>query len=216
MNVGELEQFKLLRNVSHSKKGQGNQIGHYPNVRLNKTFSGRSGFMCPDCYHVEIRKLCTDIHIHVERRESDDTNITTSMNIIMTCRSCGERNNMITLDPNIAYAVGLLNQKGYKTKFCCEGHGTRSAYISFKKNAIDEDVLSLLPITWYIDRKNMYYRGNKIVIENGRAKLKLGTKKDFYVDDKIIIRSDECNYKEAMLDIYEWAEMLPEKKGDIK
>ena len=85
-----------------------------------------------------------------------------------------------------------MNKKRIYTKFSCEGHENRSnPYIYFDNNVkripgFVESLMYDLPITWYLDTEDLK-RGN------------------------IIIRSDNCNHDEAMLDILNWARNLKPK-----
>ena len=100
------------------------------------------------------------------------------------CENCGnEYFDPIQLDYNIAETISLLNKAGYKTKYCCEGHGKSdtTAYIMFDGSRIMKH-LNTLPITWEID---------------------LDSVKTKYCN--VVIRSEACNYEEAIMDIYDWA-----------
>lgn len=59
----------------------------------------------------------------------------------------------IEIDDDIAKGIVLLNQKGYKTNFCCSGHLDRSIfdfYVSFK----ERQSFSNLPDNFKMNRAN--------------------------------------------------------------
>ena len=46
---------------------------------------------------------------------------------------------LIHIDKNIQEHIRILNQKGYRTMYCCEGHnGGSNVYISFTENYFEE------------------------------------------------------------------------------
>lgn len=109
------------------------------------------------------------------------------------CPFCHVKYSIVELDPDIAVAISILNRKGYKTNFCCQGHSIgNNAYIAFENDSNIVNYLHLLPDTWYFDLEDVKWS----MIENN-----------------IVIRSDyidEYNHAEAMDDIARFAEMLPE------
>ena len=70
---------------------------------------------------------------------------------IANCK-CNNHNysSIIDIDKDIYPAIKRLNQLGYKTKFCCQGHinnGTIQAYIYFSNDSKTE-MLPTLPDNW--------------------------------------------------------------------
>jgi hypothetical protein len=61
----------------------------------------------------------------------------------------------VEIDDQIVCAIIELNQKGYKTLFCCSGHNDKessSAYIMFAKSFIEKYGM---PVGWDIDNKSL-------------------------------------------------------------
>ena len=166
------------------------------NVEIRRTFKrGHSGFFCKKCFHPIIVRLnieydseCdNDLHFWVENRYS------------FACPECGTINRVnYEIDPNITPTIALLNKKGYKTEFCCEGHyteeGMDNAYIYFAKS-VSPDILinNPLPYPWFRDTE---------------------IQKDVDCSKELIIRCYTNIYKtdKRMAIIYKWAEGLPEYK----
>ena len=102
------------------------------------------------------------------------------------CSFCENRVNGIELDPNIADDISILNKKGYKTKYCCEGHISDHQYISAPYiyfNNTHDDIAKNLPKTWNVDT-------------------------DY---DHFVIRGDINNSKKKILeDLHKMVEKLPE------
>lgn len=73
---------------------------------------------------------------------------------------------LIHIDGNIQEHIRILNEKGYRTMYCCEGHGTGSnTYISFIKDYFKEIVM---PKRFKYDKKRMiltYSYPNKLTME---------------------------------------------------
>ena len=155
---------------------------------------GWIGLMCPECFNVVSRRLHYTSSVLVENAYFDEENpemmIHSDIKFIQKkCEKCGnEYFEPIQLDYNIAETISLLNKAGYRTKYCCEGHGNKNtyAYIMFGNSCIMKH-LNTLPITWEID------------LDSLKNSLKITYCKH------IVIRSEACNYEEAIMDIYEWA-----------
>lgn len=201
MKVGDLENFTLYdyenkRKLDFNKED--NVIGTctYDEVTENGTL----GLMCPRCNRVNFRKIRYYGCMYLEGIDDDKKDIHTDSfvqhSIHITCENCKSYIEPIELDPNIAEAIGILNEKWYKTQFCCEGHGDEAgAYILFDPNSYRKvmEVIDTLPITWYLDLYSIRTRR----------------------DHCLVIRSEGFNYKEAMLDILDWAKSLKNARGQI-
>ena len=147
--------------------------------------SGTLAYMCPHCYNI--------IYINGKTYSSISTsssiidNFYLDINLIFMCSFCENRVNGIELDPNIADDISILNKKGYKTKYCCEGHISDHQYISAPYiyfNNTHDDIAKNLPKTWYVDN-------------------------DGY--DGFVIRADINNSKKKILeDLHKMVEKLPE------
>lgn len=102
------------------------------------------------------------------------------------CKYCNTDHPHFTeLDYNISEVISKLNKKGYRTLFSCEGHKEdNEAYIYFMSNNILK-YTSMLPISWNVDLDNLK-------------------------ENKVIIRSSYENFDEAMNDIRDFVDSLPE------
>lgn len=173
----------------------------------NDVMYGTLALMCPECFEINYADIIHSSHTTVSAY--DDANIEP---IIMPlpryriaeCTCCGaEYVYAIPIDINIANAISLLNQKGYITKFSCEGHGVIGSfgYIMFKDTGILDYVDKLAP-TWFVDHDGL----------SGRYAF-------FNDDDRItthvIIRSDWFNYEESLSDLWDWVVGLPNKKKGL-
>lgn len=167
---------------------------------VHEKYNGRIGLMCPDCFSywiVDFNQDCTmsinkdifygDNPEEYEGFESgcdvDPTNELTFSNMFR-CPECSSKESLIMLDPNITTVISLLNKKGFRTSFSCEGHKIADsdsyAYILFnnlsKKN---QDILTeafknssywvtynpdfLLP---YLDKSQFKYYNNNFMLDS--------------------------------------------------
>lgn len=100
----------------------------------NKEYS----LMCPCCfklypfnfgYNLKFIKDCKDLdYINCKGIEQIDS-VHTQPEIVGDCPICKEKVYFITLDRKIASTVSILNIKGYKTLFSCEGDKDMYPYI---------------------------------------------------------------------------------------
>lgn len=192
MTVGDVENYKdYITSDLRRRKGRINSSHHQYKLRKNMAYIG---FMCPDCYDYTIDKF--KFGLSITEQNNDKFSLIKPkreippMGYVHGCPNCGGVDSLIAIDPNIIKVISILNKKGYKTKYCCEGHNCDSipqAYIYFEKdfgsspeefkNAIIYD----LPITWYFD---------------------LVSYKEL---NHLTIRSEYINHNEAMIDILNWA-----------
>lgn len=144
--------------------------------------------MCPHCYALHKMNIRAKVQLEATIIEGDCgyLNIYDDYKISFTCSKCENYNNGIVLDPNIAPAISIFNKKGYKTAFCCEGHGNKIPYVYFNYSTSIFSVLQTLPITWYLD------------ISYGIDNI-----------GNVIIRSFIPDWKEAVYDLILWADSLP-------
>lgn len=119
----------------------------YTNVGISNTKTkiirkGKYGFICPHCN--EMNEVGIDINIDILTTHSAGIRVLDPI-LVITCTSC--LNEWVThdqgIDPNMIEAIKILNNSGFITEFCCEGHfncddeGTISLpYISFTDNSI--------------------------------------------------------------------------------
>ena len=163
---------------------------------LHDYSAGFIGLMCPRCFNYDIIKIRNqfaryDTQSSLIYKTPVDTIV--DVKYKLNCPICGRTDNFIEVDPNIIKTISILNQKGYYTKYCCEGHDNsiyRIGYIYFKSSDIKE-YIHTLPLTWYLDtQSNVPYMG-----------------------DGCVIRIIDSPYKvEAMNDILEWVKSLPPNK----
>lgn len=68
---------------------------------------------------------------------------------------------LIHIDKNIQKHIQILNKKGYKTKFCCEGHN-KYCYITFIDDYFSKYNIDCFPNGFIYDKKryNLYYTFN--------------------------------------------------------
>ena len=138
-----------------------------PNHYYTK-YDGYVGFMCPKCFSVNYFEA--DFTVSGQKSTFNRKGIDYYMfpTFHIKCSRCNEK--FITqawLDPNIAFVIGLLNKKGYETKYCCEGHREdeiflcdtsrnkkikTAPYIMFRKEATIDFIKAtvLLPSPWFI------------------------------------------------------------------
>ena len=145
-------------------------------------FNGIGAFMCPYCYNTNYCMISYNINftkviipLSKDNFKSDETtrysSIIPQISYGIECEECsGIFSAYDIIDPNIAPIISILNKKGYKTKFCCEGHNTDTyanienpenkieyneseAYIVF----INDDYItskiksSVIPDPWFLD-----------------------------------------------------------------
>lgn len=157
-----------------------------------KYFSGKLALMCPTCYNIKY----VDINMNILINKKD---IFCCVNYISSCDNCNFEGAFIELDPNIAECISILNKKGYRTMFCCEGHDDSQAYIYFNtlyENAIMKfvnNIDKLYNSSWYIDKKD-WANGKLILrVNEGSKKTKYIKELKDFVDELPDIRSNGYN-----------------------
>lgn len=97
-----------------------------------------------------------------------------------------------------------LNKKGYKTRYCCEGHVSKnsrySAYLSFEDGCAPKTVPPLFPfgrVTGVSAYSRVTKNGNNFYWFGSRSK-----KKSWTLDD------EEKERQQLLKDLYEWAKEL--------
>lgn len=169
--------------------------------KIGEQMDGSISLMCPRCFNYETIKIHYNVDIEYENEKYTDEEgeeyeeglilaVTERRFRIAECKNCGLRDyDAIEMDPNIAEVIRILNLKGYRTNFCCKGHGSYEPYIYFhSKGNVKTDLVDFslykLPPSWYLD------------LNDFRA-------------GRIIIRSDISQYPNCIQDIEEFADSLP-------
>lgn len=90
-------------------------------------------FMCPSCYRVISGKYSSSIDIYTPTEVYGDDELidkknlhvynNTHNNVSIPCPYCNDEDaDMFEIDRYMIDPIRFLNEKGYYTKFCCEGH----------------------------------------------------------------------------------------------
>ncbi|MCR5144150.1 MAG: hypothetical protein K6B67_02430 [Lachnospiraceae bacterium] len=126
------------------------------------------------------------------------------------------------IDEGMRYAIAVLNEKGYETNYCCEGHYNEKyecyvgAYISFKESIPKELFPKLPSFPWKDDDKAMSrYKTPITVIDGRRGKyIKDMTESDcFYWEFTKYKRTSraakDLEHDRFIVELNEWVDMLP-------
>lgn len=191
--------LKINRNIysTHIEKGSLKPI--YSN-HSNEIISGMMSYMCPHCYAIYDCRVSMDYCVHVEfddMIEADNVNLFHTPSFIGVCKNCGEENKFITLDYGIAYQISNLNKKGYKTKFCCEGHMYDDENVTYEKDKSTAD--------GYI-----YFETKDILKYTHTLPLEWSLDLQWLKENKTMIRMNYENKIEGLRSIEEWIYTLPE------
>jgi len=200
--------------------------------------------MCPNCYNLRTHVISMISNITIKDaidsyldydQKINDAGVYGYMvpKIYNTkCSKCkAEGKEQIILDYHIADTISILNKKGYRTKFCCEGHYEEQIkdfaefepnyfenYLSYRDATMydylkDEDDTEIFNGYSYIMFEEMNDIKNDIVLDIIKRTLPLTWRlldKDSLYDNNIqIISIDKDNIQENLTDIYYWAESLP-------
>lgn len=182
---------------------------------------GNIAFICPRCFNIIKTKILNVFTSDDILNTIDDFCIDTIYH--GTCNNCNEFNKLIEIDINMAEIISILNNKGYYTKFCCEGHVAPNVLTSldiFSRPYIyfyfTDDVSILekypLPKTWSVDRDD----GNFQVYDNILELVpdEISSNDDF---KKLVLWLKNNWDKESRLqDIYDWACSLPDRSDEFK
>ena len=205
-----------------------NFVYHTPKYKLVRNMnglkevseSGKIALMCPECFHI------TETDVNYTKLISMDNIIsesfTTSNSYYGACPKCGEYCEFTVIDINMAQIINILNNKGYFTAFCCEGHidpddynGDEEFSCPYVYFYIWEDTNILkdypLPDTWYIPDDNQECKVFVIydIINNDINKFKeYATAKELLDMIKNI-----WDKEQSVKDLYNWAVNLPENKN---
>lgn len=102
--------------------------------------------MCPSCFAKKETEFYADI-------TKSDPDLAIVISPYYTCK-CGDR--MDYIDEDIIDDIILLNKYGFKTVFCCSGHGSNRAYISFKTSRLYKFCIhhKIIPDGWEWDESD--------------------------------------------------------------
>ena len=159
--------------------------------------------VCMNCHHMREYDITiklndygisTDCILSAEVWDSDTGN-----EISMRCENCNSEDTVL-IDPKIAHVINILNYKGYKREFSCQGHrdsySVTLPYITFTKD-VPVTILSTLPEGWHVIDINDCEEDLSIYFNNG--------------GDKNIDEVDiDFNEKELLI----WALSLPFLDGE--
>ena len=99
-----------------------------------------------------------------------------NINYPLYCKKCGEREQYMecstfVIDPNMISVIKTLNDMGFTTEACCEGHlldQVHQAYILFSTSILDKfydelaDVIQHNTRLWYVDSTSLV-EGNPVI-----------------------------------------------------
>lgn len=180
----------------------------------SENWSGRAGLMCPSC--MNIIKTTISYRLSISNMMNNVEDIDQFIEYRGTCPICNEIVKFEIIDINMVDIINILNDKGYYTAFCCEGHvdddGFTNPYVYFY---ISNDIKILnkypLPKTWYIDDDS--FKNDVFIIRDHIIE-----EIDDNIDDDEAIKwfKENWNQEESMKDLYEWAESLPKKDKYIR
>lgn len=87
-------------------------------------YSGK-GTICPECF---------EIHSLLDLTFKEGSEFVDKGMLQAICPNCNKKVKFSAIDDNLIFAVKMLNEKGYKTRYCCSGHMWHpSFYIAFEK-----------------------------------------------------------------------------------
>lgn len=194
-----------------------------------KSEIGDAASMCPNCFHmVETYMNYITILNHITDQVED---FRTDNNYYGVCPNCHKDVKFELMDANMAKIINILNNKGYYTAFCCEGHiepddytGEEifsSPYIYFY-SSYDLNILSTnpLPDTWDIDNDDA--RCKIFVIRDNIHKeippSIFNSDNNEIIDSEAYIKwlKENWDQKKRLEDIYNWAVNLPNKRDTVK
>ena len=137
-------------NKKYFKSDYSNRIKsiNYQNIKHN----GYVGVYCPNCYTPY--KFETSVKVNIKCNHIDImpvVNLDDLLKLNLSCDICKESSIVTILDPNIVDTIAMLNYKGYKTKYSCEGNMISddmmcTAYITFKPVCFPLDIVDKYPL----------------------------------------------------------------------
>lgn len=203
------EELYLLDNAELPSSGK-------QSVRLRKNnkqleiIVNKLKLMCPRCYSLYETEVCIYKSISIN---SESKYIIVGNHSEYTyngmCINCKSPVQYIPVDYNIGDIISILNKKGYRTKFCCEGHRLDDCgYILFEDTKYNKNILEyakMLPEEFFIDIKE--YKGHVNNIVKDEDEYAIITKENRY-----IIRWEFLNVynpKYIFNTLKDWVDALP-------
>lgn len=119
-------------------------------------FRTKEAKICLNCNSLEMLDICVSLKDFGKGKDykltADVFSYTNGDEIDMHCSKCKSKNTVL-IDTKIAHVINILNFKGYKTLFSCEGHETECSkslpYITFVRH-IPLFIFDNLPRGWYV------------------------------------------------------------------
>lgn len=136
---------------------------------------GEAYYMCPRCNKLyKITGIDKPIpNYFFEERDGEGYPVgyyDVNFDVRCFCDST-HKTQLVNIDPNIAREIVIMNRKGYKTYFCCEGHDdkfdvcSRDFYVAFSihKNQLEKvlDFGKEIPKDWVLKREYLSGFANK-------------------------------------------------------
>ena len=173
---------------------------NYQNIKRN----GYVGVYCPKCYtpykfETSVRAIIKCNHINI----IPVVNLDNLLKLDLSCNVCNESSIVTIIDPNIVDTIAVLNCKGYKTNYSCEGNMISdnmmcTAYISFESDCFPLDIVSKYPLPedWTLTVDDI----NEDLIGIYCYKPDSVSKQEYCSSEMVVDR---------MKNIYEWVIKLP-------
>ena len=182
--------------------------------KYNYNTNGILAFICPKCGEINYKYVNFTASITSEPSAACPAMAT----YYLTCEFCHEQIETYDLDPNIAPTIKLLNELGYKTVACCEGHlypyhdiGIGEHFTRFQKDYEveypyiyfwDDSIINIMkrpPEGWIYRFVNNIYNDNKPAIN---------VEYDPYEDLGVKYLSNEAWKEKALLNLFQWVNDL--------
>jgi hypothetical protein len=182
---------------------------------------GHIALMCPICFNYTVHRINTSFKItnyyDYDHRFGDLVNSNNVYSGYCTNPDCNHYTKFIELDINLAEIVSILNKKGYRTAYCCEGHingeGISFTYIVFEDVYFKDNDYNL---------PDSYTVAIQTIKETAKGKVEVSRIKDNCLAENLfgLTRNEmlewldkNYNHKKQIKDLYNWVIKLPENKN---
>lgn len=171
---------------------------------------GHFGVLCKVCGNPIIMKVHDHCIMEHTANDVDDNMFHAAVNTI-TCPKCKCSSDYdVLLDPAITPVLYVLNRRGYKTVFSCQGHNKQDDTLLIKNDPNDYYRETNKDSTAYIYFKDYSHSLHDILIQYPLPKSwYYNPNEEYNVFDFIIRAKTGIPINEYMPDIYEWAYSLP-------